>query len=67
MRISEINGWEDLKVFILSVLFFVCVGWLGGWIHAHQTVATECKKLGRFYVGDAVFHCHQIEEHSHDQ
>ena len=25
--------------------------WLSGWYFAHTTVATECERLGKFYVG----------------
>jgi len=56
------NDWEDMRMFLLSAFFLICIGWLGGWIHAHQTVATECVKLGRFYVGDKVFHCQLVKE-----
>jgi hypothetical protein len=28
-----------------------------GWVLAHDTVATECKKLGVFYVGSTVYEC----------
>lgn len=28
-----------------------------GWIFAHTTVATECERLGAFYVGQKVFEC----------
>lgn len=54
-----------MLMFLLVVLYFVSVGWLGGWLHAHHTVATECGKLGSFYVGDQVFRCHEVEESSH--
>lgn len=36
--------------------------YLAGWIWAHLTVASECEKLGKFYVGSKVFHCTKIEE-----
>ncbi|WP_186289488.1 hypothetical protein [Methylomonas koyamae] len=35
--------------------------WLFGWCIwglAYHEVATECKILGRFYVGSQVFECH---------
>lgn len=35
-----------------TVIFTVVV-----WEAAHWTVATECKKLGAFYVGETVFEC----------
>lgn len=28
-----------------------------GWLLAHSTVATECERLGSFYVGQKVFDC----------
>ncbi|MCW6569774.1 hypothetical protein [Yersinia ruckeri] len=29
---------------------------------AHQTVATECQRLGKFYVGKKTYHCIVIED-----
>lgn len=49
------SGFAWLAVF-LGILF----GWALGWVHAHRTVATECRRLGRFYVDKAVFHCVEI-------
>ena len=28
-----------------------------GWNYAHLTIATECKRLGKFYVKKEVFEC----------
>ena len=42
---------------ISGLLIGLVVGFAGGWIQAHQTVATECEKLGSFYVGDKVYEC----------
>lgn len=39
-------------------LVFYCIGWVFG----HQTIATECKRLGGFYVGDATFKCNAIQK-----
>lgn len=36
--------------------------YLLGWIVAHKTVANECKRLGKFYVGKEVFHCIKVED-----
>lgn len=33
------------------------IGFFVGWVYAHHVVATECRKLGRFYVGKSVFNC----------
>ena len=33
---------------------------IGGWVYAHETVATECDRLGSFYVGDKVYHCTRV-------
>ena len=43
-------------VSILTAIF----GGVVGWVYAHQVVAKECRKLGRFYVGKSVFIC--VEE-----
>jgi hypothetical protein len=45
---------------MFSVFGLICFGM--GWAKAHKTVATECKKLGKFYVGNEIFHCVKIEQ-----
>jgi hypothetical protein len=32
-----------------------------GWVHAHSTVASECDRLGSFYVGKVTYKCTAIE------
>ena len=44
----------------MSVIICLLFGWLCGWLHAHKTVASECEKLGRFYVGETVYECKPI-------
>ena len=36
--------------------------WLSGWYFAHTTVATECERLGKFYVGKKVYQCMKIQK-----
>lgn len=43
-------------------LFALMVGIAIGWIWAHHAVATECERLGKFYVGKRTFECVKIEE-----
>jgi hypothetical protein len=43
----------DALWIVLAVLFGIVVGWTV----AHHTIATECRKLGAFYVGRTVFEC----------
>lgn len=45
-----------------GLLFALLVGASIGWTWAHYTVATECERLGRFYVGKRTFECTRIEE-----
>lgn len=57
---------EVLVGFLLALLS----GYLFGWSRAHTVVATECERLGGFYVGDKVFKCYQVDDrrytpHSH--
>lgn len=33
---------------------------IGGWVYAHETVATECDKLGSFYVAAKVYQCTRV-------
>ncbi|SEQ76912.1 hypothetical protein [Basfia succiniciproducens] len=35
--------------------------WLSGWYFAHTIVATECERLGKFYVDKNVYQCVKIE------
>lgn len=51
-----------LTSFSLIALVFLIVGWLTGWRLAHICVATECEKLGGFYVYGKVFKCVEIEQ-----
>lgn len=50
------NGWGIL-IFVAGL----AIGYFFGWGRAHIVVASECKKLGKFYVIDEVFHCVKIE------
>jgi hypothetical protein len=48
--------WADW--FVLLLLVNAVVGlFVFGWVVAHNTVATECKTLGGFYVGSTVYEC----------
>lgn len=38
-------------------LIGLMIGLAVGWAFAHATVASECRRLGKFYVGDTVFEC----------
>lgn len=44
-----------LLVFLFTSIIALMV--LFGWVLAHQTVSTECQRLGAFYVGDKTFEC----------
>ena len=39
------------------MIALIYLGCLLGWWYAHATIAHECRRLGRFYVGDTVFVC----------
>ena len=45
-----------MKVFLITVLTALAFYQFGFW-GAHLTVASECEKLGSFYVGKKVFKC----------
>ncbi|WBF79541.1 hypothetical protein BNCALIDO_00152 [Aeromonas phage vB_AdhM_TS9] len=47
---------------ILMVAVGLYVGYNIGWQKAHKTIATECQRLGSFYVGSRTFKCIEIEE-----
>ena len=40
-----------------AALAIVLAAFALGWAIAHSTVATECERLGSFYVGQKVFDC----------
>jgi len=46
-----------MSYLIFGVVIGLIFGIAGGWVQAHQAVATECKKLGSFYVGNTVYDC----------
>lgn len=44
------------------ILLAAVIGYSFGWTGAHRTVATECDRLGSFYVGKRVFKCVEIKD-----
>jgi hypothetical protein len=50
----------------LAIIVSLLFGFAWGWGAAHKTVATECERLGSFYVGPKTFHCTKIEDSSFD-
>lgn len=46
---------------VFSGLFFIFLAAMASffitWAAAHETVATECERLGAFYVGQKVYEC----------
>lgn len=51
-------SWFAILLLVIGLL----IGYSVGWKNAHKTVATECQRLGSFYVGNKVFKCVEIEE-----
>jgi len=47
---------DDAVSGVLIALAFLAI-FMTGWAFAHNTVATECEKLGAFYVGNTVYKC----------
>lgn len=48
----------------MKLLLAALVGCLVGWLYAHFIIATECKRLGGFYVGKTVFVCTEIKQNN---
>lgn len=48
-------------VLLIALITFLA-GKSYGWYEAHYTVAQECERLGKFYVGKTVYECKAIEE-----
>lgn len=42
---------------VATILVTAFITWHLAWAAAHNTIATECEKLGSFYVGDKVYVC----------
>ena len=51
--------------YVLAFVIGLLVGCLGGWRLAHITVATECERLGSFFVDDKTFEC-KLKEKTDD-
>lgn len=47
----------DDPVQMFLAMFAAMLIFCGGWIAAHGTIATECERLGAFYVGSKTFAC----------
>lgn len=48
---------SDYDIPLPMALIVIAVATCVGWLFAHETVATECKRLGSFYVGSTVYEC----------
>jgi len=51
---------------VLAIVVSLLVGYAWGWGSAHKTVATECERLGSFYVGAKTYHCTKIDDRTFD-
>jgi hypothetical protein len=47
---------------VVWILIGLLVGYGVGWRAAHITVATECRRLGGFFVGGSIFKCVEIKD-----
>jgi hypothetical protein len=45
----------------LAICTLLC-GFVFGWVAAHDEVAKECDKLGKFYIGDTVYECKAVSK-----
>jgi hypothetical protein len=45
-----------IQGYLISLLLAVCMFFLG-WVLGSSTIATECERLGGFYVGSTVYEC----------
>ena len=58
------KGSSDMNVsvvLLIALIAFLSGEWYG-WVQSHHVVATECERLGKFYVGKKVYSCVKIEE-----
>ncbi|MOA51709.1 hypothetical protein D3C78_1748900 [compost metagenome] len=49
---------------LFIALVCLLIGYRLGWQVAHVTVATECERLGAFFVGKTTYKCTAIEKDS---
>lgn len=47
---------------IAAFAFAAIAAYYWGWVRAHQAVATECRRLGGFYVGKTTYKCVAVVE-----
>lgn len=52
----------SVVLIILGTLVGTWVGTWVGWLEGQNTVATQCRLLGSFYVGDTVYECRVKEK-----
>ena len=56
---------------MLTTFLIVCIAYFLGFCigkqYAHDTIATECEKLGGFFVGNRTFKCISVSESSDTQ
>lgn len=50
----------SVTFFLAVILAFIC-GRASGWKSAHEMIATECQRLGKFFVKKDVYHCTKVE------
>lgn len=51
-------GWFVCLMLVVGLF----IGYNMGYQKAHKTIATECQRLGSFYVGSKTFKCIEIKE-----
>jgi len=56
----------DIKAMILTFILGIIFGVTIGWGLAHNTIATESKRLGKFYVNDDIFTVTSIKKCAED-
>ena len=47
---------KDSTEIILALMILIAT-WITTWAWAYHTVATECERLGAFYVNEKTFNC----------
>ena len=58
------KGSSDMNVTVVLLIALIAflIGKWWGLSEAHHVVATECERLGKFFVGKKVCTCTNIEE-----
>lgn len=66
MAISNWNTFEDIRADLMAWAACIAIGWACGWLNGHYSAASNCERLGAFYVGGKTFECQKVSSAKKD-